>query len=94
MTTSKDVYYVSGSTAILAEDMGKALLAQFQNIRFREEKLPFIQSPDDARKALDYIRKQSKGDKPLVFCTIMDPGCVRSPRGPILRHLPQYPGTA
>ena len=72
MTISKDVYYVSGSTAILAEDMGKALLAQFQNIRFREEKIPFIQSPDDARKALDYILKQSGGDKPLVFCTIMN----------------------
>ena len=30
MTISKDVYYVSGSTAILAEDMGKALLAMVE----------------------------------------------------------------
>lgn len=72
MTTTQDVYYVSGSTAILAEDMGKALLAQFQDIRFREEKIPFIHSPDDARKALAHILRQSEGALPLVFCTIMD----------------------
>ncbi len=72
MTTTQDVYYVSGSTAILAEDMGKALLAQFQEIRFREEKIPFIHSPDDAKKALTHILRQSDGAQPLVFCTIMD----------------------
>nr|WP_321467620.1 pyruvate, phosphate dikinase/phosphoenolpyruvate synthase regulator [uncultured Desulfobulbus sp.] len=70
--TPQDVYYVSGSTAILAEDMGKALLAQFQDIRFREEKIPFIHTPEDARKALDHILQQSEGNPPLVFCTIMD----------------------
>jgi [pyruvate, water dikinase]-phosphate phosphotransferase / [pyruvate, water dikinase] kinase len=72
MTKTQDVYYVSGSTAILAEDMGKALLAQFQDIRFREEKIPFIHTPDDARKALAHILKQSEGTQPLLFCTIMD----------------------
>lgn len=72
MTKSKDVYYVSGSTAILAEDMGKALLAQFQGTRFREEKIPFIHTPDDARKALAHILQQSEGTQPLLFCTIMD----------------------
>lgn len=72
MASTKDVYYVSGSTAILAEDMGRALLAQFQGIRFREEKIPFIQTPEDARKALAHILQHSDDDKPLVFCTIMD----------------------
>jgi regulator of PEP synthase PpsR (kinase-PPPase family) len=72
MTTTRDVYYVSGSTAILAEDMGKALLAQFQDIRFREEKIPFIHTPEDAQEALARILQQSEGTPPLVFCTIMD----------------------
>ncbi len=72
MTKTQDVYYVSGSTAILAEDMGKALLAQFQDIRFREEKIPFIHTPEDAQKALAHILKQSEGTPPLLFCTIMD----------------------
>jgi len=69
---TQDVYYVSGSTAILAEDMGKALLAQFDNIRFREEKIPFIHTPEDAEKALEHILNQAEGKPPLVFCTIMD----------------------
>ena len=72
MTKSKDVYYVSGSTAILAEDMGKALLAQFKGTRFREEKIPFVHTSDDARKALAHILQQSEDSQPLVFCTIMD----------------------
>ena len=72
MPTTQDVYYVSGSTAILAEDMGKALLAQFQEIRFREEKIPFIYTPDDARKALAQILQQSDGSRPQVFCTLME----------------------
>jgi regulator of PEP synthase PpsR (kinase-PPPase family) len=72
MITTQDVYYVSGSTAILAEDMGKALLAQFQGIRFREEKIPFIHTPDDARNALEHILQQSGDSQPIVFCTIMD----------------------
>ncbi len=72
MAISKDVYYVSGSTAILAEDMGKALLAQFKEIRFREEKIPFIHTPAEAKKALEHILKQSEGNEPLVFCTIMN----------------------
>ncbi len=72
MAPTKDVYYVSGSTAILAEDMGKALLAQFKDIRFREEKIPFIHTPEEAKKALEHILKQSEGEEPLVFCTIMN----------------------
>ena len=68
----RDVYYVSGSTAILAENMGKALLAQFHDIRFREEKIPFIHTPADARKALTHILQQVEDGPPLVFCTIMD----------------------
>ncbi len=72
MGKTRDVYYVSGSTAILAEDMGKALLAQFQGIRFREEKIPFIHTSEDAQKALDHILSQSRGHSPLVFCTIMN----------------------
>lgn len=72
MWTSKDVYYVSGSTALLAEDMGQALLCQFQEINFHEEKIPFIKTKDDALRAMEHILEQSGGRRPLVFCTIMD----------------------
>ena len=72
MWTSKDVYYVSDSTALLAEEMGQALLCQFQEINFHEEKIPFIKTKEDALKALEQILEHSGGRRPLVFCSIMD----------------------
>ncbi|WP_028582415.1 pyruvate, water dikinase regulatory protein [Desulfogranum japonicum] len=68
----KNVYYISGSTAILAEDMGRALLAQFSGFRFKEEKIPFIHTVAEAEEALNRILDQCKEEKPLLFCTIMD----------------------
>ncbi len=68
----KNVYYISGSTAILAEEMGRALLAQFSGFRFKEEKIPFIHTVPEAEEALKRILEQSKESKPLLFCTIMD----------------------
>lgn len=72
MWNSKDVYYISDSTAILAEETGQALLCQFQEISFNTEKIPFVRSRADADKALQHILEQSGGRFPLVFCTIMD----------------------
>jgi len=73
MWNSKDVYYVSGSTGLLAEDMGQALLCQFQEISFNQEKIPFIKTRADAERAMEYIREQSGGRRPLIFCSILDP---------------------
>ncbi len=72
MWHAKDVYYLSESTGILAEDMGKALLCQFPEISFNTEKIPFIRTREDARKAIEYIISRSGGRYPLVFSTIMD----------------------
>ncbi|NOQ46443.1 MAG: pyruvate, phosphate dikinase/phosphoenolpyruvate synthase regulator [Desulfobulbaceae bacterium] len=72
MWLAKDVYYVSDSTAILTEDMGKSLLCQFHKISFNEEKIPFVRTSNDAKKALKHIRDQSGAIRPLIFCTIMD----------------------
>lgn len=72
MWHSKDVYYLSGSTGILAEDLGKALLCQFPEISFNAEKIPFIRTEEDARKAIKYILSKSSARHPLVFSTIMN----------------------
>ncbi len=72
MWHSKDVYYLSGSTGILAEDLGKSLLCQFPEISFNAEKIPFIQSTEDAEKAITHILSRSMGRCPLVFSTIMN----------------------
>ncbi len=72
MWKAKDVYYVSDSTAILAEDTGRAMLCQFPEISFREEKIPFVRTRKQAERAFARIQEQSGGCYPLVFCTIMD----------------------
>jgi regulator of PEP synthase PpsR (kinase-PPPase family) len=72
MWNVKDVYYISDSTALLTEDIGKSLLCQFPAIGFNEEKIPFVHDRHDAEKALAHIMEQSGGLRPLVFCTIMD----------------------
>ncbi|WP_420208648.1 pyruvate, water dikinase regulatory protein [Candidatus Electronema sp. JC] len=72
MWNSKDVYYISDSTALLAEEMGKSMLCQFPEIGFNEEKIPFVREKRDAEMALARIMKQSGGLQPLIFCTIME----------------------
>ncbi len=72
MWNVKDVYYISDSTALMAEDMGKSLLCQFPEIGFHEEKIPFVREKRDAEVVLAQIMEQSGGLQPLIFCTIMD----------------------
>ncbi|MDH4318364.1 MAG: pyruvate, phosphate dikinase/phosphoenolpyruvate synthase regulator [Desulfobulbaceae bacterium] len=83
MWSSKDVYYVSDSTAILAESMGRGLLCHFHETSFNEEKIPFVRTKEDAEKAIEYILSRSGGRFPLVFCTIMKDevrGIIDSPQ--------------
>lgn len=70
MTKTKDVYYLSGSTGILAKDVGKAILCQFPEVAFNEELLPFIRSEAEARKALGRIICQS--EHPLVLSSLLN----------------------
>lgn len=72
MWNAKDVYYVSDSTALLTEDMALSMLCQFPEISFNAEKIPFVRTVNDAKKALQQILEQSGALQPLIFCTIMD----------------------
>jgi regulator of PEP synthase PpsR (kinase-PPPase family) len=72
MWNVKDVYYISDSTALLAEEIGQSLLCQFPEIGFHEEKIPFVRDKREAELALARIMKQSGGLQPLIFCTIME----------------------
>ncbi len=73
MWSSKDVYYISDSTGILATNLGQALICQFPEVHFNEEKFPFILTVAEARKTMDYILKRSGGRRPIIFSTILNP---------------------
>jgi hypothetical protein len=72
MWSSKDIYYISDSTGIMITNLGQALLCQFPEISFHEEKIPYVRSIKDAQKTLEYILNQSRGRRPIIFSTIMD----------------------
>ena len=71
MRRSMDVYYLSGSTGILAKDIGKALLCQFPKVKFNEELIPFIRTESKAREARKHIFRKSTRQRPLVLSTLL-----------------------
>lgn len=73
MWKSKDIYYVSDSTGILATNLGQSLICQFPETSFHEEKFPFIKTVADAEKTIRYILKQSTGRRPIIFSTLVSP---------------------
>jgi regulator of PEP synthase PpsR (kinase-PPPase family) len=73
MWSSKDVYYISDSTGILVTNLGQALLCQFPEVNFYEEKFPFIRTVAEAKKTMKHIMERSGGRRPIIFSTILDP---------------------
>jgi len=72
MWSSKDIYFVSDSTGILATNLGHSMLRQFPEVNFHEERFPFILTREAAEKTLAYILKHSGGRRPIIFSTIMN----------------------
>lgn len=73
MWSVKDVYYISGSTAILAANYGQALISQFPEIAFNEKTFPFISSVAQAKEIMGKILEYAGARRPLVFTSLVDP---------------------
>jgi hypothetical protein len=69
------VFFLSDQTGVTAEALGHSLITQFSGQNFRQTTLPFIDSEDKAREAVQTINAASKGNapKPLVFSTLVQP---------------------
>lgn len=67
----RSIFFLSDGTGITAETLGATLLTQFDESGFKQSTLPFINSADKARSALEYIEHmgRSSGLKPIVFST-------------------------
>ncbi|MBE0595216.1 MAG: kinase/pyrophosphorylase [Burkholderiaceae bacterium] len=70
----RTVFYVSDGTGITAETFGHSLMTQFEHLRVRQVRLPFVNSPEKAMEALRRIDEQSNIDRhrPIVFSTLVD----------------------
>jgi regulator of PEP synthase PpsR (kinase-PPPase family) len=73
-TSARTVFFVSDGTGITAETFGHAVLTQF-DLRFRQIRLPFIDTVDKAHDAVRKINDVFKADhqRPIVFSTLVKP---------------------
>lgn len=73
--TERTVVFVSDGTGITAETLGHSVLAQFEGVRFRQVRIPFIDSEVKAISARQKINDIATydGKKPIVFSTLVNP---------------------
>jgi regulator of PEP synthase PpsR (kinase-PPPase family) len=71
-TVDRTVFFVSDGTGITAETFGHSVLTQFE-LRFKEIRLPFIDTMDKARDAVRRINDAcgKDGKRPIVFSTLV-----------------------
>ncbi len=68
----RTAFFVSDRTGITAEMLGHSLLTQFDDVRFNEVTLPFIDSVEKAQEVVKQINLQGAADgvRPLVISTL------------------------
>ncbi len=69
----RTVFFLSDQTGVTAETLGHSLLTQFDAHNFRQVTLPFIDTEDKAREAVQKINEAaSNADaRPIVFSTLV-----------------------
>jgi regulator of PEP synthase PpsR (kinase-PPPase family) len=70
--TARTVFFVSDGTGITAETFGHSVLSQF-DLRFRQVRLPFIDTLDKAYEAARRINEAfaTEGRRPIIFSTLV-----------------------
>ncbi|MBX9797825.1 MAG: kinase/pyrophosphorylase [Burkholderiaceae bacterium] len=71
-TSTRTVFFVSDGTGITAETFGHSVLTQFE-MRFKQVRLPFIDTTDKAYDALRKINETfaADGQRPIIFSTLV-----------------------
>jgi len=74
MSNKRPVFYISDRTGITAELLGHGLLTQFSAVEFEQSILPFVDSIEKAKNAVEKIDQaaQQYDCRPLLFSTIID----------------------
>ncbi|MBB3122402.1 posphoenolpyruvate synthetase regulatory kinase/phosphorylase PpsR [Pseudoduganella violacea] len=70
--SARTVFFVSDGTGITAETFGHSVLTQF-DLRFRQIRLPFIDTLDKAHEAARKINEvaAADGQRPIIFSTLV-----------------------
>ena len=72
---SRAVFFVSNSTGITVETLGRSLLYQFSSTQFESHSLRFVDTTDKAKEAVNTINKlaRGKGFRPIILSTLVKP---------------------
>jgi regulator of PEP synthase PpsR (kinase-PPPase family) len=70
----RKVFFLSDSTGMTAENLGRSLLAQFSQISFESVTKPFIDTPEKAQKIAEEINQEAQcmSERPIVIDTIVN----------------------
>lgn len=70
----RKVFFLSDSTGMTAENLGRSLLAQFPDIQFESVTKPFIDTQEKAQRIANEINQeaQTSADRPIVIDTILN----------------------
>ncbi len=71
---SRTIFFISDGTGITAETLGHSLLTQFEGVRLKMVRIPFVNSTDKARECLERLKEATilDGARPIVFSTLID----------------------
>jgi regulator of PEP synthase PpsR (kinase-PPPase family) len=71
--SERTVFFLSDQTGVTAETLGHSLLTQFESHHFRQVTLPFIDTDDKAREAVQKINEAATNAdaRPIVFSTLV-----------------------
>ena len=72
---SRAVFFVSNSTGITVETLGRSLLYQFSSTQFESHSLRFIDTTDKAKEAVNTINilAGETGFRPIILSTLIKP---------------------
>ena len=78
----RTVFFISDSTGITAETLGRSLLSQFEGMKFRQTRVPFVDSVDNALDCVERMTeaKMRDGERPIVVTSIVNPEVARTVR--------------
>jgi regulator of PEP synthase PpsR (kinase-PPPase family) len=70
----RTAFFISDSTGLTAEKLGRSLLAQFETLEIDQVVLPFIDTQEKAREAVGSINDAADRDgaPPIIFDTIIN----------------------
>jgi len=79
MSAKRTIFFLSDHTGITVENMGRALLSQFEGLEYEIVHWPFIDSVEKARRVADNINRttQATALPPIVFSTLVEPAVRR-----------------